>query len=162
MVEEEATYQHQLAEAMALSAAGDCVVPPPPEPEPEPALPRQVYQWIGVVQEFGSAPPIWLDATPLQEQAYLEHWRSVLLQAEHAEGLRLMELEKEEEDERREAEEEERARAAALPPPPSQPVPAGQTTEAQAAALWNSTFPWASPTPTLFDLTGPDNDDDDA
>ncbi|KAE8802822.1 hypothetical protein D1007_21357 [Hordeum vulgare] len=44
MAEEEAAYQRQLAEAMAPSAAGDCVVPPPPEPKPEPALPRQVYQ----------------------------------------------------------------------------------------------------------------------
>ena len=45
---------------MALSAVGDCVVPPPPEPEPEPTLPRQVYQWTGVVEEFVSVPPIWL------------------------------------------------------------------------------------------------------
>ena len=100
-------------------------------------------------------------ATALQEQAYLEQWRSVHLQAERAEGLRLMELEKEEE-ERREAEEEERARAAALPPPPPQPTPAGQTTKAQAAALWNSAFPWAGPAPTLVNLTGPDEDDYDA
>ncbi|KAE8807101.1 Pre-mRNA-processing factor 39 [Hordeum vulgare] len=133
MAEEEAAFQKQIAEAMALSAAGDCVVPPPPEPEPEPTLSREVYQWTGVVQEFVSVPPIWLGATPLQEQAYLEHWRSVHLQAERAEGLWLMELEKEEEEERREAEEEERGRAVALPPPPPQPAPAGQTTEAQAA-----------------------------
>ncbi|KAE8769895.1 hypothetical protein D1007_58443 [Hordeum vulgare] len=152
--EEEEAYRRQLAEAMALSAAGYCVVPPPPEPEPypEPALPGQVYQWTGVVQEFLSPPPIWLGATPEQEQAYLEHWRSVHLQAERAEGLRLMELEKEEE--------EERARTAALPPPQPQPTPAGQTTEAQAAALWNSAFPWAGPAPTLVDLTGPDDDED--
>ena len=78
------------------------------------------------------------------------------LQAERAEGLRLMELKKEEE-ERREAEEEERARAAALPPPPPQPASAGQTTEAQAAALWNSSFPWIGSAPTLVDLTGPDD-----
>ncbi|KAE8766458.1 hypothetical protein D1007_62322 [Hordeum vulgare] len=73
MAEEEAAYQKQLVEAMALSAAGDCVVPPPSEPEPEPALPREVYQWTGVVQEFVSMPPIWLGATPLQVQAYLDH-----------------------------------------------------------------------------------------
>ncbi|KAE8778749.1 hypothetical protein D1007_48250 [Hordeum vulgare] len=137
VAEEEEAYQRQLAEAMALSAVRDCVVPPPPEPEPEPTLPRQVYQWTGIVQEFVSTPPIWLGAIPLQEQAYLEHWRSVHLHAERAEGLRLMELEKEEEEERRVAEEEERARAAALPPlpPPPQPALVGHTTEAQAAAL---------------------------
>ncbi|KAE8788443.1 VQ motif-containing protein 17 [Hordeum vulgare] len=38
--------------------------------------PRKVYQWTGVVREFVSAPPIWLGATPQQEQAYLEHWRT--------------------------------------------------------------------------------------
>ncbi|XP_044978574.1 uncharacterized protein LOC123445627 [Hordeum vulgare subsp. vulgare] len=154
MAEEEEAYQRQLAEAMTLSAASDCIVPPLPEPEP--ALPRQVYQWTDVVQEFVNAPPIWLGATPLQEQAYLEHWRSVHLQAERAEGLRLMKLEKEEEEERRKAMEEERAHAAALPSPPPQPAPAGQTTEVRAAALWNSAFPWAGPAPTLVDLTGPD------
>ncbi|KAE8790072.1 Cytochrome P450 71C4 [Hordeum vulgare] len=58
VAEEKEAYQRQLAEAMALSAVGDCVVPPPPEPEPEPALPRQVYQWTDVVQEFVSASPI--------------------------------------------------------------------------------------------------------
>ncbi|KAE8786029.1 hypothetical protein D1007_40211 [Hordeum vulgare] len=104
MAEEEAAYQLQLAEAIALSAAGNCMVPPPPEPEP--ALPREVYQWTDVVQEFVSVPPIWLGATPQQEQAFLEHWRSEYLRAERAEGLRLMDLEKEEEEERREAEEE--------------------------------------------------------
>ncbi|KAE8773534.1 hypothetical protein D1007_54222 [Hordeum vulgare] len=111
-----------------------------------------------ITKEFVSAPPFWLGATPEQEQAYLEHWRSVHLQAERAEGLRLMELEKEEEEERREATEEERARAAALPPPPPQLAPAGQTTEAQAAALWNSAFPSAGPAPTLVNLTGRDDD----
>ncbi|KAE8814060.1 hypothetical protein D1007_08699 [Hordeum vulgare] len=89
------------------------------------------------------------------EQAYLEHWRSQHLLAEHAEGLQLMEVEKE-------AEEEEHARAAVLPPPPAQPAPAGQTTVGQAAALWNTTFPWAGPAHTLADLTDPDDDDDAA
>ncbi|KAE8770757.1 hypothetical protein D1007_57449 [Hordeum vulgare] len=78
--EEEEAYQQQLTEAMALSAAGDCV-------------------WTGVVQEFVSVPTIWLGVTLQQEQAYLEHWRSVHLRAECAEGLRLTELEKEEEEE---------------------------------------------------------------
>ncbi|KAE8789748.1 pre-mrna-processing factor 39 [Hordeum vulgare] len=145
---------------MALSAADDCVVPP--SPEPEPALPWEVYQCTDIIQEFISAPPIWLGATLLQEQAYLEHWRSVHLRTERVEGLRLMELEKKEEEERREAEEEERARAAALPPPPPQPASAGQTMEAHATALWNSAFPWAGPAPTLVDLTGPDDNDDNA
>ena len=78
------------------------------------------------------------------------------LQAERVEGLRLMELE--EEEERQEAEEEECARAAALPLPPAQPAPAGQTTEAHAAALWNTAFPWTAPAPALVDLIGPDDD----
>ena len=42
MAEEEAAYQQQLAEAIALSAAGDCVVPPSPKPDPTEA--REVYQ----------------------------------------------------------------------------------------------------------------------
>ncbi|KAE8786218.1 hypothetical protein D1007_40005 [Hordeum vulgare] len=46
--EEKEAYQRQLAEAMALSAVGDCIVPPPPEPEPEPALPRQAERVEGL------------------------------------------------------------------------------------------------------------------
>ncbi|KAE8782448.1 Pre-mRNA-processing factor 39 [Hordeum vulgare] len=142
---------------MTLSAAGDCAVPPPLEPKP--ALPREVYQWTGVIQEFVSAPSVWLGATPQQEQTYLEHWRSVHLRAEHAEGLRLMELEKEEEqEERQEAEEQERAHAAVLSPPPPQRAPVGQTMEAQAVAFSNSAFPLVGPAPTLVDFTGPDDD----
>ncbi|KAE8810188.1 hypothetical protein D1007_13070 [Hordeum vulgare] len=38
---EEAAYDAQLTEAIALSAAGDCVVPPPSKSEPQP----EVYQW---------------------------------------------------------------------------------------------------------------------
>ncbi|KAE8820128.1 hypothetical protein D1007_01828 [Hordeum vulgare] len=95
--DEEAAYHHQLAEAIALSATGNCVVPPPPKPEP--TEPREVYQWNGVVSEFVNASPIWLGVTPQQEQAYLEHWRTEHLRAERAEGLRLMELEKEAEKE---------------------------------------------------------------
>ncbi|KAE8797743.1 hypothetical protein D1007_27020 [Hordeum vulgare] len=39
-----------------------------------------------------------------------------------------------------------------------QPAPVGQTAEAQIAALWNTTFPWAGHAPMLVDLTGPDDD----
>ncbi|KAE8767930.1 Pre-mRNA-processing factor 39 [Hordeum vulgare] len=89
--DEEATYHQQLAKAITLSPAGDCVVPPPSKLEP--TEPREVYQWTGVVQEFVTAPPIWLGATPQQEQAYLEHWWSYHLLTERAEGLGLMEVE---------------------------------------------------------------------
>ena len=68
---EEAAYQQQLVEAIALSVAGNCVVSLPLEPEP--MEPREVYQWTDVVHEFVTTPPIWLGATPQQEQAYLEH-----------------------------------------------------------------------------------------
>ncbi|KAE8788682.1 hypothetical protein D1007_37253 [Hordeum vulgare] len=44
--DDEAAYQQQLAEAIALSTASDCVVPPPPKPE---LKPREIYQWTGVV-----------------------------------------------------------------------------------------------------------------
>ena len=62
--EEEARYEAAMAQAMALSAAGDCVVPPMappyppcrlakaehhPEPEPEPI---ERYSWTGVVREW--------------------------------------------------------------------------------------------------------------
>ena len=78
-----------MAQALALSAAGDCVVPPvappspprclvkpekQPEPEPEPS-PIERYSWTGVVCEWVSTPPVWLGATPAQEAAYLEQWR---------------------------------------------------------------------------------------
>ena len=50
----------------------------------------------------------------------------------------------------REAEEEARqAQAAAAQARAAQP---------DIAALWNTTFPWAGPVPTLIDLTGPDAD----
>ncbi|KAE8809124.1 Pre-mRNA-processing factor 39 [Hordeum vulgare] len=69
--EEGATaYQARLAEAMALSAIRDCVVPPmaPPSPaktEPGPtALRTESYTWDGVVREWVNAPPFWLGATP--------------------------------------------------------------------------------------------------
>ncbi|KAE8791288.1 hypothetical protein D1007_34282 [Hordeum vulgare] len=60
--DEEAVYQQQLAEAIVLSAVGDCVVPPPSKPKP--TEPWEVYQWTDVVHEFVTAPPIWLGATP--------------------------------------------------------------------------------------------------
>ncbi|KAE8821620.1 hypothetical protein D1007_00402 [Hordeum vulgare] len=64
--DEEAAYQQQLAEAIALSAAADCVMPP--QPKPERTEPREVYQWTDVVQELVTALPIWLGATPQQDQ----------------------------------------------------------------------------------------------
>ena len=68
-----------MAQAMALSAAGDCVLPPvtPPSPmkaEPEPS-PIERYSWTGEVREWVSAPPVWYEAMPAQEAVYLEHWR---------------------------------------------------------------------------------------
>ena len=77
--EEEAAYEARMAEAMALSAAGDCVVPPlapssPAKAEPEPT-PIERYSWTGRVREWVSAPPVWMGATPAQEAAYLEQWR---------------------------------------------------------------------------------------
>ncbi|KAE8778664.1 Pre-mRNA-processing factor 39 [Hordeum vulgare] len=73
--QEEAAYEA----AMALSAAGECVLPlvTPPcpvnaEPEPEPI---ERYSWTGVVHEWVSVPPVWVGATPTQEAAHLEHWR---------------------------------------------------------------------------------------
>ena len=79
--EEEARYEAAMAQALALSAAGNSVVPPvappspiKPEPQPEPE-PIARFSWNGVVREWVSAPPVWLRATPAQEQAYLEMWR---------------------------------------------------------------------------------------
>ncbi|KAE8788721.1 hypothetical protein D1007_37294 [Hordeum vulgare] len=44
--EKDAAYEAQLAEAIAMSIADDCVVPPPPKTEPtEPQ--QKVYQWTG-------------------------------------------------------------------------------------------------------------------
>ncbi|KAE8794101.1 hypothetical protein D1007_31162 [Hordeum vulgare] len=58
--EEDAAYEAQLAEAITLFAAGDCVASPPPKSEPQP----EVYQWTGCLCEWANAPPIWLGATP--------------------------------------------------------------------------------------------------
>ena len=79
--EEEARYEAAMAQAIALSAVRDCVLPPvappsPPrrcvKPEPEPS-PIERYSWTGVVREWVRAPPVWLGAMPVQEAAYLEH-----------------------------------------------------------------------------------------
>ncbi|KAE8766318.1 putative xyloglucan endotransglucosylase/hydrolase protein 30 [Hordeum vulgare] len=54
--QEEAAYEAAMAQAMAVSAAGDCVLPPltPPSPvkaEPEPS-PIKRYSWTGMVREW--------------------------------------------------------------------------------------------------------------
>ncbi|KAE8815577.1 hypothetical protein D1007_07048 [Hordeum vulgare] len=35
----------------------------------------ELYGWDGMVHEWVSVPPVWLDAMPEQEAAYLEHSR---------------------------------------------------------------------------------------
>ena len=97
-----------MAEAMALSAAGDCVVPPvtrssPPKAEPEESAYLERYSWTGVVREWVSAPSIWLGATEKQEAAYLDHWRRVRLAEERREGERQQMLESEAGEEARQA-----------------------------------------------------------
>ncbi|KAE8789026.1 Pre-mRNA-processing factor 39 [Hordeum vulgare] len=80
--EEEATaYQSRIVEAMALSAAGDYVVPSLALPSlakvehgPLVLKPEQ-HVWDRVVREWVNVPPVWLDATLEQEVAYLEHYR---------------------------------------------------------------------------------------
>ena len=147
---DEAAFQAAMAEAMALSTGGDCVVPPvtppsPPKAETEEPAPLERYSWTGVVREWVSAPSIWLGATEKQEAAYLDHWRRVRLVEKRREGERLQMLE-------REAEEQAHQPQAAAAQP-------------DIAALWNTTFPWAGPAPTLIDLTGTDADaaaDEDA
>ena len=61
-----------MAQALALSATGDSVVPPvappspikpEPHPEPEPE-PIARFSWNGVVREWVSAPSVWLGTTP--------------------------------------------------------------------------------------------------
>ncbi|KAE8779182.1 hypothetical protein D1007_47819 [Hordeum vulgare] len=61
--DKEAAYQQQPTAAIALSAAGNCVMPPSSKPEPTEPQPREVYQWTGIVSGFVSASPIWLGAT---------------------------------------------------------------------------------------------------
>ena len=54
--EEEAAYEARMVEAMALSAAGDCVVPPLALPSPAKAAPAPTpiehYSWTEVVCEW--------------------------------------------------------------------------------------------------------------
>nr|CDM80645.1 unnamed protein product [Triticum aestivum] len=139
-----------MGQAMALFAAGDYVVPPvasssPPrrlvkadlEPQPEPQ-PGSIasFSWTGVVREWVSAPPVWMEATLAQEAAYLEHWRQRRLAEERRQGEYEEMLERDLEEEAREAEEEARqaaaAQAAAQPPapelPPADTTPAGTDT----------------------------------
>ncbi|KAE8805819.1 hypothetical protein D1007_18168 [Hordeum vulgare] len=73
--QEEAAHEGAMAEAMALSTAGDCDMPSMTplsrvKVEPEPS-PIERYSWTGVVREWVSAPPVWVGATSTQE-AYLE------------------------------------------------------------------------------------------
>ncbi|KAE8774131.1 hypothetical protein D1007_53557 [Hordeum vulgare] len=55
-----------MEEAIALSAADDCIVPPLPPPsltrlEPTPtALKPHEYKWEGEVHEWVSMPPVWM------------------------------------------------------------------------------------------------------
>ena len=86
--EEEAAYEA----AMALSMAGDCVLPPvtpsslmKAKLEPEPS-PIERYSWTGVVREWVSTPPVWMGVTPAQEAAYLEQWRQRRLTEERRHG----------------------------------------------------------------------------
>ena len=115
-VEEEARYEAAMAQALALSGAGDSVVPPvappspikpEPQPEPEPE-PIARFSWNGVVREWVSAPPVWLGATPTQEQAYLEMWCQRWLVKERHRGEDEEMLERDLEEEQRQAEKEER------------------------------------------------------
>ena len=113
-----------------------------------------------MVPEWVSVPPVWLGATPAQEQAYLEMWRQRRLAEERRRGEYEEMLERDLEEEQREAEEEARqaaaAQAAAHPPAPPEPA------QPDMAVLWNTAFAWAGPAPTLIDLTDPEDDDDDA
>ena len=105
------------------------------------------------MREWVSAPPVWLGATPAQEQAYLEMWRQRRLAEEHRQGEYEEMLERDLEEEARQA---ATAQAAAQPPAPALPAPA----QPDMAALWNTTSAWAGPAPTLIDLTDPEDDDD--
>ncbi|KAE8799488.1 hypothetical protein D1007_25064 [Hordeum vulgare] len=71
--EADVAYEAQLAEAIAMSIVGDCVVPPLSKSEPQP----EVYEWTACLHEWVSVPPIWLGATPQQEAACLQHWRAL-------------------------------------------------------------------------------------
>ena len=60
-------------------------------------------------------------------------------------------MERETGEKRREADEEERCARGGAAQPAAEDV----------AQVWETTFPWAGALPTLVDLTGPDNDDDE-
>ncbi|KAE8789449.1 Pre-mRNA-processing factor 39 [Hordeum vulgare] len=140
------TYQTQMAEDLALSAASDCIISPSSPAKAEPgtlALQPEQYIEDGVMHEWVSAPPVWLGAMPEQEAAYLEHWCQWCLEEEGLEAHRLMQLERD-----AEAEEEECHDVA-------QPAPV-QPTANDAATAWETAFPL--PGPTLVDLTGSKND----
>ena len=120
--DEEARYEAAMAQALALSATGDCIVPPvapsspprrlvnaDPEPQPEP-IPR--FSWTGVVRKWVSAPPVWMGATPEQEAAYLEMWCQRWLVKERHRGEDEEMLERDLKEEAREAKEEARQDAA--------------------------------------------------
>ena len=98
---------------------------PEPQPEPEPE-PIARFSWNGVVREWVSAPPVWLGATPAQEQVYLEMWRQRRLAEERRCGEYEEMLKRDLEEEQREAKEEARqsvtAQAAAQPPTPELPA----------------------------------------
>ena len=113
------------------------------------------------MREWVSAPPVWLGATPAQEQAYLEMWCGRRLAEERRRGEYEEMLERDLEEEAREAEEEARqaaaARVDAQPPAPALPA-SKQLPAAYIAAAWNTAFPWAGSAPTLIDLTDPEDD----
>lgn len=98
-----------MEEALALSVAGGYAYSPPlPEPKvegehtlelmlthtPTPTPPTkpesEMYTRTGILREWLIAPPIMLGAMPEQEEAYLEHWRQLLLSEERADGERRM------------------------------------------------------------------------
>ena len=99
-----------------------------------------------MVREWVSAPPIWLGATPAQEQAYLEMWRQRRLAEERRQGEYEEMLERDPKEKARQA---AATQAAAQPPAPALPAPA----QPDMTTLWNSSFAWAGPAPTLIDLT---------
>ena len=87
------------------------------------------------MQEYVSAPSIWLRVTPTQEAADLEQWRQRRLAEERRHGEYLEQLECDAEEEQREAEEEaHQTQAATAQPATAQPVP-------DINIGWNTAFP---------------------
>lgn len=105
--EEETAYQACMAEAMALSAAGDCVVPPlaPPSPAKAELVPTPIerYSWTRMVRKWVSASPVRMGAAEAQEHAYLEQWRQRRLAEERREGEHLEQLKRDARPRRRRA-----------------------------------------------------------